>query len=56
VLLKLADRIANVRAAVEQQNARLLAMYRAEMPLMEQALWREGEWEEAWERLRVVLR
>jgi (p)ppGpp synthase/HD superfamily hydrolase len=51
VLLKLADRIANVRAAVEQENERLLAIYRVELPLMRQMLWHEGEWEEAWQML-----
>lgn len=56
VALKLADRIANVRACIQERRVTLnpygsLDMYREEYPEFRAALWREGEWVDMWEEL-----
>lgn len=54
VVLKLADRIANVEAS-RRSNPDLLAMYRKEHAAFRSALWREGEAADLWERLDVAI-
>lgn len=50
VRVKLADRIANVESAMEQRS-NLYGMYRSEHAHFRADLYREGEWEDMWERL-----
>ncbi|HEY0305554.1 MAG TPA: HD domain-containing protein [Longimicrobiales bacterium] len=47
VRIKLADRIANMEASMEQRS-HLRGMYRHEHPAFREHLYREGEWEEMW--------
>lgn len=54
VRIKLADRIANVEAALEQRSD-LYGMYRNEHVHFRADLYREGEWEEMWRRLDSLL-
>ena len=54
VRVKLADRIANVEAAIEQ-NSHLVGMYRAEYRQFRRELYRRGEWEDMWTRLDHLL-
>jgi guanosine-3',5'-bis(diphosphate) 3'-pyrophosphohydrolase len=53
VLLKLADRIANVRACVASDDRRL-EMYRSEQDQFQSALRRQGEHHQAWELLNAA--
>jgi (p)ppGpp synthase/HD superfamily hydrolase len=55
VALKLADRIANVEASIEEGKSGLTSMYRKEYPGFRQALYREGEWQEMWDDLDKLL-
>jgi (p)ppGpp synthase/HD superfamily hydrolase len=55
VRVKLADRIANVEASIEQGNG-LFAMYRAEYRQFRRDLHRDGEWEDMWARLDTLLK
>lgn len=54
VLLKLADRLANVEFSRETGSS-LLRMYRKEHPALVRALYREGEWEDLWRALDEAL-
>lgn len=53
--LKLADRIANVRSAVELERPRKLAMYQKEMPAFREGLYRVGQLEDMWAMLTMIL-
>lgn len=55
VRVKLADRIANVEASLEQRS-HLFGMYRSEHDHFTSELYREGEWEDMWGRLNRLLR
>lgn len=52
--IKLADRIANIESALEQRTT-LYGMYRNEHVDFRADLYREGEWEEMWQRLDTLL-
>jgi (p)ppGpp synthase/HD superfamily hydrolase len=54
VRVKLADRIANVEASIEQKS-QLYGMYRKEHAAFREHLYHEGEWEEMWARLNGLL-
>jgi len=54
VRIKLADRIANVEASIEQRS-RLRGMYRAEFAQFREDLYREGEYEDMWLYLSKVV-
>lgn len=53
VLLKLADRIANVEASLRTESTHL-RMYAREHPGFEAALRRKGEWEALWTHLEAL--
>ena len=55
VRVKLADRIANVMASIEQ-NSHLFGMYRSEYRQFKRELYRPGEWEDMWSRLDDLLK
>lgn len=55
VRVKLADRIANVEASIEQKS-NLYGMYRSEHKHFLADLYRPGEYEEMWTRLNTLLR
>lgn len=55
VAIKLADRLANVRNAVQTNNQGKLEMYRKEQEAFERHLDRYWELEAAWDRLRFYL-
>jgi (p)ppGpp synthase/HD superfamily hydrolase len=54
VRIKLADRIANVEASIEQRS-HLRGMYRAEYAQFREDLYREGEYEDMWAYLTKVI-
>lgn len=55
VLVKLADRLANMRASViEQPSARLATKYRDEMALFRSILYHPGEYEALWAELACL--
>jgi len=54
VRVKLADRIANVEASIEQRS-HLLGMYRSEHAQFKRDLYRSGEWEDMWRNLDTLL-
>lgn len=56
VLLKLADRMANVGANRAEQNKKHLEMYRAEHPTFRGKLYRAGEHEVMWRALDNMLK
>lgn len=53
--LKLADRIANVRACIRFNDERRLKMYRDEYPGFRAALWREWDAEAMWACLEGLM-
>lgn len=53
VRLKLADRIANTHHSIVR-GTRHLEMYRKEFPAFHEALYRAGECDDMWERLRYL--
>lgn len=55
ILIKLADRIANVESCIEQGNMGLLSMYRKEMPAFEENLREHEGRKEMWEHLNELL-
>ena len=55
VRVKLADRIANVEASIEQ-HSHLFGMYRKEHGDFRKDLYIEGEWDDMWERLDALLK
>ena len=55
LLLKLADRIANIEACYES-GSNLIGMYRKEAVGFEQALRVEGQYEEMWEHISELLK
>jgi len=55
LLLKLADRIANVRRALTSDSSRYIRMYREEQDGFREALHREGEANAMWEALERLL-
>ena len=55
VALKLCDRIANIRACLEDENLKLLKMYLGEQEQFFYALWQDQEWDEMWHELNTVM-
>jgi (p)ppGpp synthase/HD superfamily hydrolase len=55
LLLKLADRIANVKRALTSDSPRYIRMYRGEQGSFRDALRREGEADAMWEALERLL-
>lgn len=51
LIVKVADRLANVRACIEDGNQRLLEVYRSEHPTFRQAAYRLGLCDELWVEL-----
>jgi (p)ppGpp synthase/HD superfamily hydrolase len=55
LIVKAADRLANVRACVVDGNERLLGVYRGEHEAFKQAAYRPGLCDELWDELDQVL-
>ncbi len=55
LIVKAADRLANVRACVQDNHERLLAVYKAEHPVFVQAVYRVGLCESLWDELNIIL-
>ncbi|MCW5201811.1 HD domain-containing protein [Desulfobulbus sp. US4] len=51
LLVKAADRLANMRACVADKKERLLKVYKAEYPVFKEAVYRPGMCEEIWVEL-----
>ncbi|MCI5125110.1 MAG: HD domain-containing protein [Candidatus Electrothrix sp. AR5] len=51
LLVKAADRLANMRACVADKKERLLKVYKAEYPIFKEAVYRPGMCEEIWVEL-----
>lgn len=55
LIVKAADRLANVRMCVREQNRKLLGVYQQEQPVFFRAAYRPGLCEEFWRELRELL-
>jgi len=55
LIVKAADRLANVRASVKDGNARMLQVYRGEHPTFRQAAYRPGLCDPLWSELDALL-
>lgn len=55
LIVKTADRLANVKACINDQHQRLLDTYRQEHPAFTLAVYREGLCDELWEELNRLL-
>ena len=55
LIVKAADRLANVRASVKDANARMLQVYRGEHPTFRQAAYRPGLCDPLWSELDALL-
>lgn len=55
LIVKAADRLANVRACVRTGNQGLLAMYRGEQVTFRTAAYRAGQCDELWQELEQLL-
>lgn len=55
LIIKTADRLANLQACVDNRNASLLEMYRREYPAFRRAAYRAGQCEELWNRISALL-
>ena len=55
LIVKAADRLANVRASVKDDNARMLQVYRGEHPTFRQAAYRPGLCDPLWSELDALL-
>lgn len=53
LLVKAADRLANVRASVADKNNKLIEMYKSEYPVFKSAVYREGLCEDIWRELET---
>ncbi|MFT3857476.1 MAG: hypothetical protein QM742_08265 [Aquabacterium sp.] len=56
LIVKAADRLANVRACIEDGNQRLLEVYRSEHPTFKQAAYRARLCDELWSELDAALK
>lgn len=54
LVVKVADRLTNTKASLEDGRKDLLKMYRAEYPAFRQACYREGMCEDLWEELHLA--
>ena len=55
LLVKVADRLANVRACVQDRREKLWARYRGEHPAFKAAAYRRGQCEPLWAELESLL-
>lgn len=55
LIVKAADRLANVRMCVKEQNKKLLNVYRKEQPVFFRAAYREGLCDDFWRELHQLL-
>lgn len=55
LIVKAADRLANVRMCIKENNRKLLGVYRQEQPVFFQSAYRSGLCEEFWQELRQLL-
>jgi (p)ppGpp synthase/HD superfamily hydrolase len=55
LVVKAADRLANVRMCVKEKNQKLLTVYQQEQPVFFRAAYRPGLCEEFWQELRQLL-
>lgn len=55
LIVKAADRVANVRACVQDQKRSLWELYRSEHPVFRSAAYRQGQCEPLWAELDVLL-
>lgn len=55
LLVKVADRLANVRACVQDRREKLWARYRGEQPAFKAAAYRRGQCEPLWAELESLL-
>lgn len=55
LLVKAADRLANLEAGVKKKNARLLQMYRREQAAFREAAYRPGLCDHLWRRIEKIL-
>lgn len=55
LIVKAADRLANVRSCVSENNRKLLGVYKQEQPVFFRAAYRPGLCEELWQELRQLL-
>lgn len=55
LVVKAADRLANVRRCVTENNRKLLGVYKQEQPVFFRAAYRPGLCEEFWRELRQLL-
>lgn len=55
LIVKAADRLANVRACIDQSNRRLFTMYQDEHPAFRTAAFRVGLCPEIWKELDALL-
>jgi (p)ppGpp synthase/HD superfamily hydrolase len=55
LIVKAADRLANVRACVKERNERLLQVYRGEHPVFRQSAFRPGLCDALWSELDELL-
>ncbi len=56
LLVKAADRLANMRACIADNQERLLAIYKKEYPFFQKAAFRPGLCDEIWEQLDELTR
>lgn len=56
LIVKTADRLANVTACIETNNQRLLALYQKEQPAFYQAAYRAGLCDDLWQQLEKQLK
>lgn len=54
LLVKAADRLANVRASVADKNNKLIEMYKSEYSVFKSAVYRDGLCEEIWHELETL--
>ena len=55
LIVKAADRLANLQACVQDNNAKLFSMYQKEHPDFYSAVYREGLCDDIWEEIELIL-
>lgn len=55
LIVKAADRLANFKACVAGNNAKLLAMYKDEHAIFKESVYRNGLCESIWEQIEVLV-
>jgi len=54
LLVKAADRLANLRASVSDKNYKLVEMYKSEYPVFKSSVYRENLCEEIWQEIESI--